>query len=362
MSKTILVGMSGGVDSSVCALLLKKQGYNVIGARMTIWGDRQMQETVDKMKTSNACFSPNEKERIEEAQKIASELGIEFYSVDCTKEYEKIVLDNFRQEYLKGRTPNPCVMCNPLVKFKALPELAKKMGIEFDYFATGHYAKIEKRGERFVIKRGIMPKKDQSYFLYKLSQEQLSKILLPLGNYTKEEIRTLAREFGLEVANKPDSQDFYDGDYNDLLKIEEKIGNIVDTSGKILGQHKGIWNYTVGQRKGLKISASEPLYVISLNKEKNEVVVGNIDETFNKALYATDINFVGIEDITEPIKVRAKFRSTQQPTEATLEKIDDDTIKVTFDEYQKSIAMGQSVVCYDEDDVVLVGGIIDKVE
>lgn len=334
MSKNILVGLSGGVDSSVCALLLKEKGYNVIGATMAIWGNREIKGMAIKKGHKDSCFKPNEKEDIDAARKIANDIGIEFHCFDCAKQYEEIVLKYFKQEYLKGRTPNPCIWCNALVKFGALPYMAQANGVEFDYFATGHYARIEKQNGRYLLKRGINPKKDQSYFLYKLSQEQLSKIMLPLGEYTKEQIREIARSHGLKVADKPDSQDFYSGDYNELLNVEDNIGNIVDTTGKILGTHKGIWNYTIGQRKGIGISSSEPLYVISLNKDKNEVVVGNIDKTFKKILFANNINLISVEKLENNFKAKAKFRSTQELQDVTVEKIDDDNIKVVFDEYQ----------------------------
>ena len=240
--------------------------------------------------------------------------------------------------------------------------MARATGIEFDKFATGHYAGVNMGNNgRYQLIRGVNPKKDQSYFLYRLKQDQLARVVLPLGQYTKEEIRSIARENGLDVAEKPDSQDFYEGDYNELLGIEKKKGNIVNTDGKILGEHDGIWNYTIGQRKGLGISAPEPLYVLELKKETNEVVVGYKDKTFKNTLYAIDLNWISIEELTKPMKVTAKIRSTQQPTEATIEPVDKDTVKVVFDEYQKSIAIGQSVVFYDGDDVV-GGGIIDSVE
>jgi tRNA-specific 2-thiouridylase len=243
--------------------------------------------------------------------------------------------------------------------------MAKVNGIEFDKFATGHYARIENANETtletltlkdYILKRGVAPHKDQSYFLYRLKQEQLANIILPLGGYTKEQIREIAKTNGLDVAEKPDSQDFYDGDYNELLGVEEKCGNIVDTQGKVLGTHKGIWNYTIGQRKGIGISSTEPLYVLELKKDTNEVVVGTADKTFKDVLTAENLNWVSIVPPQHEFKARAKIRSTQQPTEVTVIP-QGDSIKVKFDNMQKSIAIGQSVVLY-HDDIVLGGGVV----
>ena len=212
-----------------------------------------------------------------------------------------------------------------------------------------------------MLKRAANPHKDQSYFLYKLKQDQLKNIVFPLGDYTKEEIREIAAKAELNVADKPDSQDFYEGDYNELLGVKSKKGNIVTTDGKILGEHDGIWNYTIGQRKGLCISAPEPLYVLELKKETNEVVVGYKDKTFKKSLNAIDLNWISIDNLTEPMKVTAKIRSTQTPVDATIMPVDSDCVRVIFDDFQKSIAIGQSVVFYNGDYVV-GGGIIDSVE
>lgn len=352
----ILVGLSGGVDSSVAALILKQQGHEVVGATMSIWGKDGM---AAKSGHKNACYGPDEKEDIEEARKIAAQIGIPYYVFNCVEQYEQIVLDNFKSEYIQGRTPNPCVWCNALVKFGVLPLIAKENGIEFDKFATGHYARVEEKDGRFLLKRGIAPHKDQSYFLYRLKQEQLKNILLPLGNYTKDQIRKIAKDNGLEVAEKPDSQDFYDGDYNELLGVKEKDGNIVDLDGKVLGHHKGIWNYTIGQRKGIGVSATEPLYVLELRKDTNEVVIGPADKTFKKELTAVNLNWIAFDKLENERKVYAKIRSTQQPTPVTITPNGDD-VDVVFDELQKSIAIGQSVVFYDED-VVLGGGVIDQV-
>ena len=354
----VLVGLSGGVDSTVAALLLKEQGYDVIGATMKVWGKDGM---AAQSGHKDACYGPDEVESIEEASKIAEKLGIPYHVIDCVEKYESIVLENFKSEYKNGRTPNPCVWCNAYVKFGALPDMAKAVGIEFDKFATGHYARvgINETNGRYQLMRGVNPKKDQSYFLYRLKQEQLARVILPLGTYTKDEIRAIAKDHGLEVAEKPDSQDFYGGDYNELLNFEAKEGNIVDLDGKVLGKHNGFWNYTIGQRKGLGVSASEPLYVLALRKDTNEVVVGFADKTFKKSLIANNINWVSIDGLKEPRKAQAKIRSTQQPVDVTLNPLDN-AVEVIFDDLQKSIAIGQSAVFYDGD-IVLGGGIIDSV-
>ena len=362
----ILVGLSGGVDSSVAALLLKEQGHEVIGATMSIWGKdgvyKNIQEKLNKLPkrpTHGACFGPDEKEDIESAEKIAKQLGIDFYVFNCAEQYEEIVLKNFKEEYLQGRTPNPCIWCNSLIKFDVFPYLAKVNGIEFDKFATGHYARIENINGRYILKRGINTKKDQSYFLYRLKQNQLANIILPLGGYKKDEIRDIASKYGLSTADKPDSQDFYEGDYNELLSVEDKIGNIVNREGKILGQHKGIWNYTIGQRKGLKISAPEPLYVVELKKDTNEVVVDFKDKAMKNKLTAIKLNW--IETLEKEIKCSAKIRSSSEPEEVYVKKISEDKILVEFTNMQRAISPGQSIVLYDND-IVLGGGIIDEAQ
>lgn len=354
----ILVGMSGGVDSSVTALILKEQGHEVIGATMSIWSGKINSTS----STKNACYGPDEKEDIEEARRVCEEIGIPFYVFDCVEQYERIVLENFKEEYLSGRTPNPCIWCNSLIKFDVLPFLAKQSGIEFDKFATGHYARVEfdEAKNRYILKKGINPKKDQSYFIYRLKQEQLANILLPIGSQTKEEIREIAKNKGLKVAEKPDSQDFYSGDYNELLEVKEKEGNIVDKEGKILGKHNGIWNFTIGQRKGIGVSATEPLYVVELRKETNEVVVGFSDSTLKKSLVANKLNWISIDRIDSVIEVKAKIRSAQAETDVIVTPVSDDEVHVEFIDLQKSVTPGQSIVFYDGD-LVLGGGIIEKV-
>lgn len=364
----VLIGMSGGVDSSVATLLLKEQGYDVVGATMVLWGNggvfdvlkEKMNEEEQKAATHCACLSPFKQKDLEQAKAVADKLGIEHYIIDCSKDYEKTVIEYFKSEYLKGRTPNPCVQCNKYIKFGIFQELAKKSGIIFDKFATGHYAKIEENNGRYLLKKGVNPKKDQSYFLYGLTQKQLSETILPLGNYTKEEIRLIAKQNGFEVADKPDSQDFYNGDYNDILNEKAKIGNIIDLNGKILGKHQGFWNYTIGQRKGIGVAAAAPLYVVELRKDTNEVVVAFKEESMNKGLIANNIVLNLIDELKEPMKCNVKIRSAQEPKPAIITPFAKDKIKVEFEEKQPPIAIGQSAVFYD-DDTVIGGGIIDEI-
>lgn len=354
----ILVGMSGGVDSSVTAAILKEQGHEVIGATMSIWDDSTHFNGNIK---ADSCFSPHEKQDIETAKQICQKLDIPYYVLDCSARYKKMVLSNFKSEYKAGRTPNPCVMCNSYIKFGALPEEAKAQGIEFDKFATGHYSQIiyNQENSRYEIKRGVDSTKDQSYFLYRLTQEQLSKIVMPLGAFTKKEVREKAVAYGLAVSDKPDSQDFYSGDINDILQNEPQIGNFVTQDGRILGQHRGIWNYTVGQRRGMGIAAERPLYVLGFNKDKNEVIVGFEEECERSGLVAENICWSAISEINAPFECEAKIRSSQQPTAVRVTPLEDGLLQIDFFTKQKAIAPGQSVVLY-QNDIVLGGGIIKK--
>lgn len=349
----VLVGMSGGVDSTATALMLKEKGYEVEGVIMRIW-ENNPDIVINTNK--NSCFNPTG-ENIIEAKKAADEIKVKLNVIDCVEEYKKTVLENFKNEYLSGRTPNPCVWCNCLIKFGVLIDSAKNRGLVFDKFATGHYARIAEENGRFLLKKGIDIKKDQSYFLYRLTQNQLSNILMPLGDYTKDKIREYAKNKGLVAAEKSDSQDFYSGDFNELLNIKDKEGNIIDLDGNILGRHKGIWNYTIGQRKGIKISAKEALYVAELRENTNEVVVGYKDSIKRNYLYADNLNWIKFDKPEKSFEAQAKIRSSQAPKKAFVEVIDDNKIKVTFEEYQNSIAKGQSVVLYDND-YVIGGGII----
>jgi len=355
----VLVGLSGGVDSSVAACLLKKAGYTVIGATMSIW-DKEKFKTYHPTHLKDACFSPHEEKDIETAKALCDKIGIEYHVIDCTKEYQKLVLENFKKEYLAGRTPNPCVVCNSLIKFEALPKGAENAGILFDKFATGHYARLSFNDtlKRYTLRQAKDEKKDQSYFLYRLSQEQLAKVLMPLGDYTKDEVRQIAQAFSLEVSNKKDSQDFYSGNINDILGEPDREGNFVNTSGAILGKHRGIWHYTVGQRRGLGISADRPLYVIALNKEKNQVVLGYEEESYKQSLIAEDLKWLSCSEINKKATLYLRLRSSQKPFEADYQPLDNGEAMLTFHTPQKAVAKGQSAVFYDKDGFVLGGGII----
>ena len=358
MSKksTVIVGLSGGVDSSVAAYLLNQQGHRVIGVTMAIW-DGQFKST-----GKHACYGPDEKEEIKEAREIADIIGIPHHVFDCSGEYKESVLHYFKTEYLTGRTPNPCVKCNQLIKFGLLPRMAEKAGISFDYFATGHYARVDwdNDSQRFRLLKGVDPRKDQSYFIYRLQQDQLGKILLPLGGYSKTTIKSLAREAGIPGFDKVESQDFYSGDYKELLEAEENPGNIVDSRGNILGHHKGIWNYTIGQRKGLGIAYSEPLYVTGLNKAENTVIVGIREETYHASFRVTDLNWISIAGLHGSMECHVKIRSAQTEREALIESLENGDVKVTFFYPNDAITPGQSAVFY-LGDVVIGGGVIEEI-
>lgn len=355
--ETVLVGLSGGVDSAAAALLLKEQGYHVIGATMLVWDPSLPVPKGEYQK--NACLSP-EKEDVEEVRALAEKIGIDYLTVDCREAYRKTVLDNFRLEYACGRTPNPCVLCNSLIKFGVLPTAAKKQGISFDKFATGHYARVaqDEQSGKFLLKKAVDLSRDQSYFLYRLGQTQLAHVLFPLGEKTKPAIREIARQAGLEVADKEDSQDFYCGDYNDLLNFPNKPGDIVTKDGKTVARHNGIWGYTIGKRKGLGISGfAVPMYVVDIDARNNKVIIGPKADLYKQTLTAQNVCWVAGEPPAETFDCEIKIRNLHLPAKAKVTVQDNGNIRAVFEEPQMSITAGQSAVLYDGD-VVLGGGMI----
>jgi len=355
----IAVGMSGGVDSTMAAYILKNKGYEVAGITMRIWdGESAPQEPL-----RSGCYGPGEVNDTRVAQLVCERLGIPHHEVDLTQEYRSKVLDNFSQEYLGGRTPNPCVLCNPLVKFGALLEKAAGLGINFDYFATGHYAQIEydKKPDRYLLKKAVDLKKDQSYFLYRLNQSQLKRSLFPLGEYKKEQVRQLAQQAGFsDIADKPESQDFIDGGiYGSLFSdSERKQGEIVDLDGKVLGYHDGIINFTVGQRKGISIGGSkEPLYVLRIDAQNNQVVVGPKERLAVDRLTAIYMNWIAFDKLENQLEVNARLRSHQKEFSCSISPAAENSVDVHFSLPQFSATPGQSIVFY-QDDVLIGGGII----
>ena len=342
--KKVLLGMSGGVDSSVSAVILQKQGYEVIGLTMLLCEDEK----------STA---------IQDAKKVCEKLNIEHHVVDLKREFKKNVIDNFVCSYMCAKTPNPCVECNKYMKFDEFYKIAQKLGC--DYIATGHYARIEysEKYKEYVLKKSNSEKKDQTYFLYGIDKKILPQVIFPLSDFEdKTEIRKIAEENNLLVANKKDSQEICfipNNDYISFLKnhdynIKNKKGKIVLRSGEIIGEHEGIINYTVGQRKGLGISYKEPLYVLELNNKTNQVIVGTEKELYSKELFANELNFLIDIDLTKTIEIKAKVRYRANEADSILE-VRDGIAKVTFKEPQRAITPGQSVVFY-KDNIVLGGG------
>jgi tRNA-uridine 2-sulfurtransferase len=353
----IAVGMSGGVDSSVAALLLKEQGHEVMGISMSIWDGGNDTGTGKK----HSCYGPDEKEEIAEADAVCKSLGIPYYVFDCAAEYKKNVIEYFKSEYRSARTPNPCIVCNHRIKFGALLKTAEDSGLMFDKFATGHYANagLDAASGRHLLKKASDAKKDQSYFLYRLGQDQLARVLFPLGGLSKETVRSIARSNGIQVSEKDESQDFYSGDYRELLDVRDAEGDIALVSGKVIGRHKGLWNYTPGQRKGLGIAYAKPLYVIKLDGGTNTVVVGTKDDIDIPSFIVNNLNWISVEKPDRSFTAAVKVRSTHKEIEASVDMIDDDEARVTLINRNEPISPGQSAVFYNGE-VVMGGGIIDR--
>jgi len=352
----VAVAMSGGVDSSVAAALLKEKGFQVSGVTMRIWDG----ESLSGETTRHACYGPEEEEDIEDARKVSQSLNIPFQVFDLRQEYKDQVLDYYHREYLSGRTPNPCLVCNRQVKFGDLNRKARESGIEFDYFATGHYARVEynRERDRYLLKKATDLSKDQSYFISSLSQEQLKDSLFPIGDYTKDEIRQMATNFGLSVNSKAESQDFIAGDYHPMVEAAQP-GQILNKQGESLGEHRGIPFYTIGQRRGLGITDKEPLYVTDIDADNNTITVGGKEDVYQNELYASGLNWIAMEKLEQPIRVKAKIRYLHQEAEAKVIPIEEDRVHVKFNELQLAITPGQTVVFY-RGDIVLGEGTIEK--
>jgi len=378
----VVVGMSGGVDSSVAAHLLQKQGYDVIGITMQIWQD----EDVCSMEENGGCCGLS---AVEDARRVSAVLDIPYYVMNFKQEFKENVIDYFVSEYLQARTPNPCIACNRYVKWEAL--LNRSLGIGASYVATGHYARIIRMPNgRYALQKSVTQAKDQTYALYNLSQQQLAHTLMPVGEYTKDEIRAMALELKLPVANKPDSQEIcfipdndYAGFITNYLSEKENVklmnrnmvnletdskgtytgltpGNYINAAGEVIGKHKGLIHYTIGQRKGLDLAMGQPVFVLELKPETNEVVIGKADEVFSDRLYANKLNFMAIEDLEGEMTVEAKIRYSHKGASCTIKKTAVDEVSCIFDEPQRAITPGQAVVFYKDDYVVGGGTILNK--
>ncbi len=370
--QTIAVAMSGGVDSSTVAAMLRAEGHNVVGLTMQLWNQRRLAGR-DGMpeKVQGRCCSIDD---VYDARRVAEDLGIPYYVVNHEERFERDVVRPFIDEYLSGRTPIPCSLCNNHLKFDQLLITARQIGA--DMLATGHYARCEfdAEGNRWLLRRAADPAKDQTYFLFGLTQEQLSRTLFPLGHMNKPQVRELAREHHLALAEKPDSQEICfvpGGDYKRFIdaylneqgeQLPDTSGELVTTDGKVLGHHEGVHNFTVGQRKGLGVATGSPLYVININGAEGKVTVGGNDDLLSRTLIARDLNWIAVDGLHDsgpntntPMRVQAKIRHRHEPAPAVLENAPNGEVRVTFDEPQRAITPGQAVVFY-QDDLVIGGG------
>lgn len=373
MSKqTIAVAMSGGVDSSTVAAVLRAEGHTVVGLTMQLWNQRRLAGRAGMPEQiQGRCCSIDD---VYDARRVAEDLGIPYYVVNHEERFERDVVRPFVQEYLSGRTPIPCSLCNNHLKFDQLLLTARQIGAEL--LATGHYARCEfdSSRDRWLLRRAADAAKDQTYFLAGLTQEQLSRTRFPLGNMTKPQVRELARQYGLALAEKPDSQEICfvpGGDYKRFIdayladrgdSLPDTSGELVTTGGRVVGRHEGIHNFTVGQRKGLGVATGSPLYVINIDGERGQVTVGGNHELLSRKLIAHQMNWISLteDDLRQPVRVQAKIRHRHEPAPATLELLSDGQVLLTFDEPQRAITPGQAVVLY-QGDIVAGGGWIAEV-
>jgi tRNA-specific 2-thiouridylase len=363
-TETIAVAMSGGVDSSTVAAMLRADGHNVIGLTMQLWNQRRLagREGMPESVQGRCCSLDD----VYDARRVAQHLGIPYYVVNHEERFERDVIRPFVEEYVSGRTPIPCSLCNNHLKFDQLLIVAQQIGAE--RVATGHYARVafdDARG-RWLLKRPADSSKDQTYFLFGLTQEQLSRTIFPLGDMTKPEVRELARQHGLALAEKPDSQEICfvpGGDYKRFIDaylaekgeaLPDTAGDLVTTNGDVIGEHGGIHNFTVGQRKGLGVATGSPLYVIQISGANKQVIVGGEEHLYSRTLRARRVNLIAMDDLREPMRVAVKIRHRHEPAAAMIERVGDDEILATFDEPQRAITPGQAAVFYDGD--IVVGG------
>jgi tRNA-specific 2-thiouridylase len=363
-TETIAVAMSGGVDSSTVAAMLRAEGYNLIGLTMQLWNQRRLagREGMPESVQGRCCSLDD----VYDARRVAQQIGIPYYVVNHEERFEREVVRPFVEEYLSGRTPIPCSLCNNHLKFDQLLTVAQQIGAE--RVATGHYARVcfDEASGRWLLKRPADQSKDQTYFLFGLTQEQLSRTLFPLGEMTKPDVRERARQHGLALAEKPDSQEICfvpGGDYKRFIdaylaeqgeSLPDTAGDLVTTNGEVIGEHAGIHNFTVGQRKGLGVATGTPLYVIQISGAEKQVTVGAEERLYSRSLRTRRVNLISVKELHEPMRVAVKIRHRHQPAAAVIEKTGEDEIRATFDEPQRAVTPGQAAVFYHGD--VVVGG------